>query len=97
MDNLQRLLIENNLLKAISAFHDCNDREKRESYVREYFFEFCNKYNINQDEALELLENLLRYKRENTVYKYEHFKDLKSILYPQTEENEKDKLEDEGR
>lgn len=30
---------------------------------------------------------------------YEHFKDLKSIIYPESEENEKDKLDmkDEGR
>ena len=87
MDEEKRLQIENELVKAILTFHDCDDKEKRENYVREYFFEYCKEHDINQEEALEMIEKALKYKREKTIFKYEHFTDLKSIIYPKNTDN----------
>lgn len=87
MDELKRLKVENELVKAILTFHDCDNKEKRENYVREYFLEYCQKNDINQEEALEMIEKALKFKRENTIFKYEHFTDLKSIIYPKDTDN----------
>ncbi len=100
MTDSEKILVENELVRAIATFHDCDDKEKRERYVREYFLEFCEKHNINQDEALEEIEKFLEDRRENSIFKYEHYKDLKSIIYPKSPET-KDKAssleDDEGR
>ena len=82
MTDTQKVLVERDLIKAIRTFHDCDDKEKREKYTREYFHEFCSKYDIDEKEALEMVEKYLEQKRESTEYKYEYFEDLNSIIYP---------------
>ena len=100
MDEEKRLQVENELVKAILTFHDCDDKEKRETYVREYFLEYCKEHDINEEEALEMIEEALKFKRDNTIFKYEHFTDLKSIIYPKDTDSKaqvKDLDDDDGR
>lgn len=74
------LTIERSLLSQICAFHDLDDKKKREQYAREYFTEFCEKTKIDPEYALEKLEEYLKHKRETTQYEYEHYKNLRRIL-----------------
>ena len=97
MNNYKKALIESDLIKAIMAFHDCDDKERRESYVREYFLDFCDNYDINKEEALKLLEDFFESKRKNTMFKYEYYKDLKSIIFPENNEKNKNLEDDDER
>lgn len=81
MTDSQRLLVESTLFTAINAFHDIDDKAQREQYVREYFFEFCSKNNIDPEEAYQLMEKFLEHRRNHTIFKYEHYKNLKGILF----------------
>ena len=74
------LLIEANLLSQMCAFHDVDDKETREQYAREYFEEFCKDTKIDPEYAFKKLEDYIKAKRETTMFKYEHYEDLRGIL-----------------
>ena len=74
------LLIEANLLSQMCAFHDLDDKKKREQYAKEYFTEFCEKTKIDPEYALKKLEDYLKHKRKHTPFKYEHYRNLRKIL-----------------
>ncbi len=74
------LLIEANLLSQMCAFHDVDDKKKREEYAREYFEKFCSETKIDPEYAFKKLDDYIKGKRKTTMFKYEHYKDLRRIL-----------------
>ena len=48
MDKNKIVLVEVELFRAISAFHECNSKKKREFYIQKYFHDFCKKYDIDE-------------------------------------------------
>ena len=81
MTDEQRLLVESKLFDAMRAFHDLDDKEKREKYAKEYFNEFCIEANVDPEEAYAILEEMFEHKRKTTQFKYDYYKDLRSILF----------------
>ncbi|MBR3512585.1 MAG: hypothetical protein IKN74_06520 [Clostridia bacterium] len=75
MQKDQEILVETELFTAVSAFHDADDKKKREKYVKEYTLEFCKKYNIDPMEAVGKLKDMFEDRRNKTMFKYEHYKD----------------------
>ena len=99
MDDRKKVLVEGELYAAITAFHDCDDKKRREEFVKEYTLKFCKKYNIDVEEALDLVINMINQRRKNSDYQYEQYKDLKKLVIPQGEEikdrrNSRNKSED---
>ena len=74
------LNIELNLLSQMCAFHDVDDKAKREQFAKEYFDTFCKKTKIDPEYAYSKLEEYLKSRRANSMFKYEHYKDLRRIL-----------------
>lgn len=105
MDDRKKCLVEGDLYTAITAFHDCNDKEKREGLIRKYTLMFCEKYDIDVIEALDLVTKMINHRRQNSDFKYEYYKDLRKIVLDQdtnaaNKTNSKDKPEnpeDNGR
>lgn len=98
MDKNKIVLVEVELFRAISAFHECDSKKKREFYVQEYFHEFCKKYDIDELEAIDILDNIFEDRRKNTVFEYEHYKDgLGKIIFPEQEKNKTTKKGKEER
>lgn len=89
MDRNQELLIELDLFEAIGVFHECDDKEERERNIKEYTLTFCKKYNIDPFEAIDKLTDYFKAKREQTPFKYGHYRDneLKRIIFPPQAKN----------
>lgn len=81
MTDEQRLLVEARLFDAMRAFHDLDDKEKREAYAKEYFNKFCAETHVDPEEAYSLLEEMFAFKRKTTQFKYGHYKNLRGILF----------------
>lgn len=71
---LELLLIENVLYPAISAFHDCDDKQKREQYVKEYVLDFCQENNLDIIDTLDILNSIFEEKRKRKMFTYQHYK-----------------------
>ncbi len=95
MTDEQRLLVETRLFDARRAFHDLDDKEKRETYAKEYFNEFCAESHIDPEEAYSILEEMFDNKRKTTQFKYGHYKDLRSILFDKKEQKQIKKVEND--
>ena len=82
MDNNKKILIESTLFKAVISFHDIDDETQREQFLKEYFEEFCTKLDVDPTEACSLIEEMIERTRENSDFKYEHYKDdgLRKVL-----------------
>ena len=87
MDKREEVLIEGDLFDALRAFHDLDDREKRNQYVKEYVLEFCSNNNIDPREAIDKLIIMFEDRRKSTIYKYEHYKNdpLDKIVFDDNE------------
>ncbi len=80
MTTEQLLLTENVLIDAVKAFHDLDDKKKREQYVREYTLEFCEKNKIDPKEAIAVLNKYFeRRRKDDTMYNFEHYKGKKTL------------------
>ena len=80
MTTEQLLLTENVLINAVKAFHDLDDKKKREQYVREYTLEFCEKNKIDPKEAIAVLNQYFeRRRKDDTMYNFEHYKGKKTL------------------
>lgn len=80
MRNDQLLLVENDLINAVRAFHDLDDKEKRETYVREYTLEFCQKNGIDVKEAIAVMNKYFEGRRnDDTPFNYDHYKGKKTL------------------
>ena len=82
MDTRQKVLLENILITKISVFHDIDDTERREEYVRKCFFEFCEEYDVDQNEAFEIVEKYFQADRRVTRTTPYYYTDLRSIIFP---------------
>ena len=91
MTNEQRVLVETDLFRAISAFHDLDDKELREKYAREFFSDFCKKNNIDPKEAYTTIESILDHKRKHTPFGYEHYNNLEDILFKKENDKEEER------
>ena len=80
MDADKKILVENELAGAIRAFHDIDNKEKREKYAKEYFINFCKENDIDLEEAYEIVLKIIDDRRKNSIFKYEHYENLKDIL-----------------
>ena len=80
MTTEQLLLTENVLIDAVKAFHDLDDKKKREQYVREYTLEFCKENKIDPKEAIAVLNQYFeRRRQDDTMYNFEHYKGKKTL------------------
>ena len=80
MTTEQLLLTENVLINAVKAFHDLDDKKKREQYVREYTLEFCEENKIDPKEAIAVLNQYFeRRRKDDTMYNFEHYKGKKTL------------------
>ena len=68
-------LIEQHLYKALRAFHDCEDKKRREFYVKDYFEYFCTYNGIDPSKAIEYVKKMFNEKRRTTMYSYEYYKE----------------------
>lgn len=82
MTNEQKLLVEAVLFNAVRTFHDCDDKEKREKYTREYTIEFCEKHGVDIKEAIDYMTEMFKERRKNSQFKYEHYQNLEKIILP---------------
>ena len=88
MTNEQKLLVETVLFNAVRAFHDCDDKEKRKTYTREYTVEFCEEHGIDVMEAIEYMTEMFKEKRKHSQFKYEHYENLEEIILPKKDDGE---------
>ncbi len=90
MTTEQSLLIKTDLFDAIRAFHDCNDKEKREKYIKEYTLDFCKTYDIYPIEVIEKLNSLFKEQKRISHYAYKHFQNgkLGKIILPEESEHD---------
>ena len=80
MTREQLLLTENVLIDAVRAFHDLDDKEKRETYVREYTLKFCKENGIDPKEAISVLTSYFEKRRkDDTMFNFEHYKGKKTL------------------
>lgn len=80
MTNEQLLLTENVLIDAVRAFHDLDNKQKREEYVREFTLDFCKKNNIDPKEAIDVLNKYFeRRRKDDTPFNFEHYKGKKTL------------------
>lgn len=70
----QAALIEQDLYKALRAFHDCEDKKRREFYVKDYFEYFCTYNGIDQSKAIEYVKKMFSEKRRTTMYSYDYYR-----------------------
>lgn len=84
----QIFLIEQELYTAIRTFHDHRDAEYREFYAKDYFEWFNEHYGIDPKLSCKHLEEMFEDRRNNSEYKYEHYKGKKlaKILGVNTDE-----------
>ena len=64
----EKLLIENILYNSIRTFYDLDDVQKRNQIVKEYFFQFCDKYNMNYEEVLSKLMSMFSGQMNKKIY-----------------------------
>lgn len=105
MDNIEKILIECELFKVISAFHDCDDKEKRNAYVKEYIIQYCKENNLDVMTTIDFLKELFDKKRKsNSNFQYEYYKGnaLEKIVFGNNKKSnsknnnsKKDKIEEE--
>lgn len=83
MDTRKQCLVETILFDSLSAFHDADDKDRITKLARGFFLDFCKKYEIDEQEAFEIIERMFKEKRETTMFKYEHYQDekLSNILF----------------
>ena len=69
-------------IRRVLIYHECDDKEKREQYVREEFDKYCSKNNIDKSVAIDLVMDRIKWKKKqkNTVSKFEHFDNIKDII-----------------
>lgn len=80
MTREQLLLTENVLIDAVRAFHDLDDKEDRETTVREYTLKFCEENGIDPKEAIDVLNAYFeRRRKDDSMYKFEHYKGKKTL------------------
>lgn len=80
MTNEQLLLTENILINAVKAFHDLDDKQKREEYVREFTLNFCKENKIDPKEAIDVLNKYFESRRkDDTPFNFEHYKGKKTL------------------
>ena len=97
MDIEKKILIENVLFDAISAFlHDCDDKEKREKYIKEYTIRFCDVYNLNPVEVIEILKGIIERQKKTGFRPFPHYeKDtLDKIILGDKKDDEPSSLEE---
>ena len=68
------LHIECDLFRAVAAFHDMNDEEKRKEFIKNYTLNFCKEHNLNPLEVIDYLKELFENQRISDPDKYERFK-----------------------
>lgn len=96
MDSRKRILVEEILFTAMSAFHDIDNKQEREKYARDYFSGFCQRYDVDANEAYDMLNEMFEHKRTHTIFDYEHYKgdNLSQILLGEkSEKNPKPKVQ----
>lgn len=86
----QELLVEQELCDAIRAFHDLDDKRKRNAYSKEYFWKFCQEHNIDPQEAFSVVERVLK---EKSKTGFSNYSDSVTVL----KKDIKKKQDDEGR
>lgn len=89
MDDKKQILVEHILFDALRTFHDSDDKEKRELYAKEFFDEFCKKYQVDPVETYFILQKMFEQKRSTSIFKYEHYDGdkLKGILFKEDKED----------
>ena len=90
MDSKKQILVEQVLFTAISAFHDLDNKDKITKYARDYFSGFCERYDVDGQEAYEILEEMFEHRRTHTIFEYEYYKDgaLSEILLGKEQEKD---------
>lgn len=68
------LFVSNNLFKEISAYHDIDDTEKREFYIKDDIEYFCEYYKMDKQKCVELLKALFRKKRRMSQFSYDYYR-----------------------
>ena len=58
MKHEDSILVENILYNAISTFHDCDDKEKRNKYIKEFTLNFCQEHGLNPSEVVGKLKEM---------------------------------------
>lgn len=75
MKHEDSILVENILYNAISTFHDCDDKEKRNKYIKEFTLNFCQEHGLNPSEVVGKLKEMFEHQRNSTPHKFPHYKD----------------------
>ena len=97
MDIEKKILIENVLFNAISAFfHDCDNKEKREQYIKEYTIRFCEVYDLNTVEVIEILKGIIERQKKTGFRPFPNYeKDtLDKIIFGNKKATESTSLEE---
>ena len=88
MTNEQRILVETELCNALKAFHDAGDKQKRTAYSKEYFWSFCERYELDPKEAFDIVKEVL--KEQAFVHDYADFTDIIKSLEIDVHQKEPD-------
>lgn len=69
-------------IRRVLVCHECDDKERREQYVREEFDKYCSENNIDKSVAIDLVMDRIKWKRKqkDVISKFEHFDNIKNIL-----------------
>ena len=69
MKHEDSILVENILYNAISTFHDCDDKEKRNKYIKEFTLNFCQEHGLNPSEVVGKLKEMFEHQTTNQYFK----------------------------
>lgn len=64
MDEKNMILIETELFDVLRAFHDLDDKEKRNQFIKDYTIAFCLKNDLDVGETIEILKELFEKKEK---------------------------------
>lgn len=97
MDEKQTLLVELVLYDAIKAFHDCDDKQKRNRYIKSFTLKFCKENGIDPLEAVDKLNELFKIKRSQSQFPYQHYDNgkLEKIIFSGKKPTTKKKTEED--
>ena len=97
MDKKQTLLVELVLYDTIKAFHDCDDKQKRNRYIKSFTLIFCKENGIDPLEAVDKLNEIFKLKRSQSQFPYQHYDNgkLEKIIFSGKKTPTKKKTEED--
>ena len=96
MTDEQALLVENVLYTAVSAFHDCDDKKRREKLIKDYTLEFCKENNLETIEVIDKLKEIYQSKRIGNPQSFPYYTNdkLDKIILGNKKNSKKEAPED---